>query len=74
MSDKMYDRCLADTGAIQVSRVILKPRNTHTGFPEVHIRCRNVSGELRRPGKGPGSWIDYPNIRKGVPKLCGQLF
>jgi hypothetical protein len=63
-----------NTGAIWVSRVILKPWNTHTGFPEVNIRCRNVSSELRRPGKGPGSWIDYPNIRKGVPRLHRQLF
>ena len=61
-------------GAIQVGRAILKPRNTHTGFLELNIRCRDVSGELRRPGKGLGSQINYPNIRKGIPRLRGQSF
>jgi hypothetical protein len=61
-------------GAIRVGRAILKPRNTHTGFPELNIRCRDVSGEPRRLGKGLGSRIDYPNIRKGIPRLRGQSF
>jgi hypothetical protein len=61
-------------GAIQVGRAILKPWNTHTGFPELDIRCRDVSGELRRSGKGLGSQIGYPNIRKGIPRLRGQSF
>ena len=61
-------------GAIRVGRAILKPWNTHTGFPELNIRCRDVSGGLRRLGKGLGSYIDYPNIRKGIPRLCGQSF
>jgi hypothetical protein len=59
-------------GAIWVGRAILKPQNTHTGFPELNIRCRDVSGKLSRPGKGLGSWIDYPNIRKDILRLHGQ--
>ena len=61
-------------GAIWVSRAILKPQNTCTGFLELNIRCRDVSSEPRRLGKGLGSQIDYPNIRKGILRLHGQSF
>ena len=59
-------------GAIWVGRAILKPQNTHTGFSEHNIRCRDVSSEPRRPEKAQGSQIDYPNVRKGIPRLCRQ--
>jgi hypothetical protein len=50
----------------------LKPRNTHTGFSEHNIRCRDVSSEPRRPEKAQGSQIDYPNVRKGILRLYRQ--
>ncbi len=54
---------------IQVSRVILQPRNTCMSFPKVNIRCGNQSGQPERPGEGQGTYSDYPNIRKGGPSI-----
>jgi hypothetical protein len=67
-------RIYINVGVGRVSRAILKPWNTQIGFPEGNIRCRNLSGQPGRPGKGQGSYIGYPNITKGDARLSRQLF